>query len=116
MAPPKQLERWRVVLEEALDAAVRLAPGSGPSCLIEPGVSFRTNAELVTSDTYDPWPLRGANPGNWAAGEWQELLDGRLGPWVMARHGERVISICHTALLNDHAAEVGVWTGRAIHN
>src|SRR5687768_1119269 len=32
--PPPQLERWRVVLEHALGAAVRLAPNSGPSYLI----------------------------------------------------------------------------------
>jgi hypothetical protein len=32
--PPPQLERWRLLLEDALGAAVRLAPGSGPSYLI----------------------------------------------------------------------------------
>jgi hypothetical protein len=108
--PPSQLERWRVVLEDALGAAVRLAPGSGPSYLIEPGVSFRTRAELIRSDTGDQTQLPAANPGNWGAGEWQELLDGHLGPWVMARHRERVISICHTAVANASAAEAGVWT------
>jgi len=54
--------------------------------------------------------LRAANPGNWGADEWQNLLDGRLGPWVMASHGERVISICHTPVANASAAEAGVWT------
>ena len=108
--PPPQLERCRVVLEDALGAAVRLAPGSGPSYLIEPGVSFRTTAELIRSDSGDPMQLRAANPGNWGADEWQDLLDGRLGPWVMAMHGERVISICHTPVANASAADAGVWT------
>jgi RimJ/RimL family protein N-acetyltransferase len=108
--PPPQLERWRVVLEDALGAAVRLAPTSGPSYLIEPRVSFRPTAELVRSDSADPAPLRAANPGHWGADEWQDLLDGRLGSWVMARQGERVISICHTPVENAKAADAGVWT------
>ena len=108
--PPPQLERWRVLLEDALGAAVRLAQGSGPSYLIEPGVSFRRTAELVRSETADSESLRAANPGNWGADEWQDLIDGHLGPWVMARLGERVISICHTPASNPNAAEAGVWT------
>lgn len=95
-APPTQLEPCRVLLEDALGAAVRLAPNSGPSYLIEPGVTFRSSAQLVRSDTRDPTQLRAANPGHWGADEWQDLVNGRLGPWVMARQGERVISICHT--------------------
>jgi RimJ/RimL family protein N-acetyltransferase len=109
-APPPQLERSRVVLEDALGSAVRLAPGSGPSYLIQPGVSFRPTAQLVRSDSADPGPLRAANPGNWGADEWQDLLDGRLGAWVMATHGDQVISICHTPIANATAADAGVWT------
>ncbi len=109
-APPAQLERLRVRLRDALGAAVRLAPGSGPSYLIEASVSFRTTAELIRSDTGDPTQLRGANPGNWGEDEWEELLQGRLGPWVMAMHVDRVISICHTPVANGSAAEAGVWT------
>ncbi len=108
--PPPRLERWRLLLEDALGAAVRLAPGSGPSYLTEPGVSFRPTAELVRSDSADSEALRAANPGNWGADEWQDLIDGQLGPWVMARHGERVISICHTPVSNANAADAGVWT------
>jgi RimJ/RimL family protein N-acetyltransferase len=108
--PPPQLEGCRVLLEDALGAAVRLAPGSGPSYVIEPGVSFRTTAQLVRSDSADPAPLRAANPGNWGADEWQDLLDGRLGPWVIAMQGEQVISICHTPVASANAAEAGVWT------
>ena len=42
--PPPQLERWRILLEDALGAAVRLAPGSGPSYVIHPDVTFRATA------------------------------------------------------------------------
>jgi hypothetical protein len=59
-APPPQLERWRVLLEDALGSVVRLASGSGPSYLIEPGVSFRSSAELIRSDTGDASRLRAA--------------------------------------------------------
>ena len=109
-APPPQLERSRVVLEDALGSAVRLALGSGPSYVIEPGVSFRPTAQLVRSDSGDKGPLRAANPGNWGADEWQDLLDGRLGPWVMATHRDQIISICHTPVANASAADAGVWT------
>jgi RimJ/RimL family protein N-acetyltransferase len=107
---PPQLQRWRVLLEDALGSAVRLAPESGPSYLIEPGVSFPPTDELVRSDSADAGSLRAANPGNWGADEWQDLLDGRLGPWVMARRHQRVISICHTPVANANAADAGVWT------
>jgi hypothetical protein len=109
---PPQVERWRVLLEDALGAAVRLAPGSGPSYLIGPDVTFRATADLVRSDGAEVGPLRTANPGNWGADEWQALLDGHLGPWVMARQGEQIISICHTPVSNSIAAEAGVWTPR----
>jgi RimJ/RimL family protein N-acetyltransferase len=109
-APPPQLERCRLALEDALGSAVRLAPGSGPSYVIEPGVSFRPTAHLVRSDRGATSELRAANPGNWGADEWEDLLDGRLGPWVMATHGDQVISICHTPVANASAADAGVWT------
>jgi GNAT superfamily N-acetyltransferase len=108
--PPPQLERFRLLLEDGLGAAVRLAPGSGPSYLVGPDVRYPATAELVRSNDAELSALRAANPGNFGADEWQNLLDGRLGPWVMARHGERVISICHTPVSNSVAAEAGVWT------
>jgi RimJ/RimL family protein N-acetyltransferase len=110
VAPPAELERWRLRLEDALGTAVRLAPGSGPSYVVHAGVSFPAAAALVRSDDPDREALRHANPGNWGADEWQQLLDGDLGAWVMARHGEQVISICHTPESNSVAAEAGTWT------
>ena len=107
--PPPQLERWRILLEDALGAAVRVAPGSGPSYVIHPDVTFRASAELVRSDANDLTALRRANPGK-GADEWHRLLDAHLGPWVMATHGERILSICHTPASKARAAEAGVWT------
>jgi hypothetical protein len=55
--------------------------------------------------------LRRMNPGNWHPAEWDELLDGDLGPCAIATEGARVISVCHTPRpLTMRAAECGVWT------
>jgi RimJ/RimL family protein N-acetyltransferase len=55
--------------------------------------------------------LRIANPGNWQPVEWDELLDGKLGPWAIAVDGGRVSSICHTPRpMTERAAECGVWS------
>lgn len=55
--------------------------------------------------------LASANPGNWHPVEWQELLDGRLGPFAIATVDGRVASICHTpGPLTPRTAEAGVWT------
>jgi hypothetical protein len=55
--------------------------------------------------------LRTMNPGNWQPVEWEELLEGQLGPWAMALQDRRVISICHTPRpMTDRTAECGVWT------
>jgi Acetyltransferase (GNAT) domain len=109
-APPPRLERWRTLLEDALGAAIGLAPGSGPSYLIHDDVVFPTGVPLIRSDALNLTDVRGANPGNWGTDEWRDLLGGRLGAWVMAVHEDRVISICHTPVANEGAAEAGVWT------
>jgi GNAT superfamily N-acetyltransferase len=107
--PPSVLDRCGELLRDAL-GPLGLAPGSGPSYLIPERVSFRSDAVLVRSDAGDLARLRGANPGNWADDEWVDLLEGRLGPWVMATHDARVVSICHTARSGRRGAEAGVWT------
>jgi RimJ/RimL family protein N-acetyltransferase len=79
--------------------------------LIEPDVAFESDAIIVRSDQASPPWMRAANPGGWHPVEWNELLDGRLGPWTMAVEGHRIVSICHTPVpLTDRAAECGVWT------
>jgi len=71
----------------------------------------RIEARIVRSDARDMASLRSANPGNWLPLEWDDLLDGRLGPWVMAIDGERVASLCHTpGAPSARASECGVWT------
>jgi GNAT superfamily N-acetyltransferase len=108
--PPARLEQWRLQLADALGAEVVLSPNSGPSYVIHHGLEFPATAALVRSDSDNREELREANPGNWGVEEWRDLIDGRLGNWVMARHDWRVISICHTPRANARAAEAGVWT------
>jgi hypothetical protein len=108
-SPPPVLERCRRLLEDAL-GEVELWPGSGPSYLIDDTVAFPPTLPLIRSDAADLTDVRAANPGTWGADEWQDLLDGRLGPWAMARSADQVISICHTPVQSARAAEAGVWT------
>jgi RimJ/RimL family protein N-acetyltransferase len=108
-SPPPVLEHCRRLLEAEL-GPVELTPGSGPSYLIPDSVAFPSAIRLVRSNEPDIMALRGANPGNWEAEEWQELLDGQLGPWVMALDDNLVIAICHTARRGARGAEAGVWT------
>ena len=91
-----------------------LARAAGPSYLIEDDVAFASAVRIERSDAADLAALRGANPGNWQPVEWDELLDGSLGPWTLALDGERVVSLCHTpGPLAPRAAECGVWTDPA---
>ena len=70
-----------------------------------------TPLRVVRSDARPIRKLRSLTPGNWEYDEWDDLLDGTLGPWAMALADERVVSICHTPLpMTDRAAECGVWT------
>ena len=79
--------------------------------VIPQGVSFASSATLHRSDDALPTWLRQANPGNWDPIEWDELLDGKLGPWVMATDDRRVVSITHTPTLQtEQSVEAGAWT------
>jgi RimJ/RimL family protein N-acetyltransferase len=79
--------------------------------LIEPAVRFESSEGIERSDRPAPEWMRGANPGNWESVEWNELLDGCLGPWAMVAHDRRIVSICHTPVpLTDCTAECGTWT------
>jgi len=107
--PPTAVEQCRQLLAETV-RPVELTRSSGPSYLIPETVSCEPTAALVRSDGRDVASLRAANPGNWAPNEWAQLLEGRLGPWVMAVRDDQVISICHTARCRARGAEAGVWT------
>jgi RimJ/RimL family protein N-acetyltransferase len=109
--PPPVLDLCRRIL----DADARALPRSaGPSYLIEEGSASEPAVHIERSDTSSGAALRSANPGNWQPVEWEELLDGRLGPWAIAVEGDRAVSICHTPRpLTTRAAECGVWTDPA---
>src|SRR6266571_2261089 len=81
--PPTVLEQCRQLLADSL-GPVELTRSSGPSYLIPETISFEATVALVRSDAGEVESLRAANPGNWEPDEWAHLLEGRLGPWVMA--------------------------------
>lgn len=105
---PSALVACRAILEPT---CAPLSLEAGPSYLIEPDVRFEAQTEIIRSDAPESRWLRQGNPGNWEPDEWDDLLDGTLGPWTMAVVDSRVVSICHTpARMTDQAAECGVWT------
>jgi hypothetical protein len=82
-----------------------------PRYLFPDDLRFTSDAHLVCSGEPEREALRPANPGNWHPVEWDELLDGQLGPWAMAVEGALVTSICHTpGPVWGRGAECGVWT------
>jgi RimJ/RimL family protein N-acetyltransferase len=92
-------------------ACAPLDLSAGPYYLIESPALTPTGARLVRSDGPSAEHLRPLNPGNWGRHEWDDLLDGTLGPWAMALVDEQIVSIAHTPLrMTDRAAECGVWT------
>ncbi|MEZ4449761.1 MAG: hypothetical protein R3B09_09785 [Nannocystaceae bacterium] len=78
---------------------------------IGPATRFPSTLPIARSDDATPRALRAANPGGWHPVEWDELLDGKLGPWTMALEDHAVASICHTPKpMTERTAEAGVWT------
>jgi RimJ/RimL family protein N-acetyltransferase len=105
---PPALAACREILEPS---CAPLSLDAGPSYLIEPAVRREPRTEIARSDTPVSGRLRRLNPGNWEREEWNELLDGTLGPWAMALVDETIVSICHTPRrMTERAAECGVWT------
>lgn len=106
-APPPALDRCRRILE----AGRAIEQHAGPSYVFPDAVPASLEVRVERSDRSGRDALRGANPGNWEPVEWNELLDGRLGPWTMVLDGDRAVSICHTPRpLTPRTAECGVWT------
>jgi RimJ/RimL family protein N-acetyltransferase len=106
--PPPALELCRRILAVGDPS---LASSAGPSFLIEAETPLASGAHVERSDASSGEALRNSNPGNWQPIEWNELLDGRLGPWTIAIEGALVVSICHTPRpVTARAAECGVWT------
>lgn len=105
--PPAALDRCRELVGGQFGA---VSVSSGPSYVVDGEMTFGSGAEIISSAHQDVEALRDANPGNWEAAEWDDLLDGLLGPWAMARCGAQVIAICHTARNATRAVEAGTWT------
>ncbi len=105
--PPPALDRC----ERILQTGGTVERTAGPHYLIPDDTRFDSGRAIVRSGGAGVDRLRGANPGNWHPVEWDELLDGLLGPWAIAIDGELAISICHTpGRLTERAGECGVWT------
>lgn len=106
---PPALAACAAILGEPL---VRI---TDPCYELPPDVRFPIDAPILRSG--DPGAadaLRGANPGDWHPIEWNELIDGQLGPWAIVARDGRAISLCHTPrVLTARAAEAGVWTDLA---
>lgn len=106
--PPPALGLCRRLLENGRGV---LPCTAGPSFAIDGVLPIRSKLDIVCSDGSTGDRLRSANPGNWHPVEWDELLDGRLGPWAMAVEDDLVVSICHTPVpVTARGAECGVWT------
>jgi RimJ/RimL family protein N-acetyltransferase len=109
-AAPPALETCRALLAAG---GAPLPLRTSMNYLVEDEIAVlpRIEAHIVRSDAPQTNALRNANPGNWEPVEWDELLDGHLGLWVMAIDGGRVASLCHTPKApSARAAECGVWT------
>jgi hypothetical protein len=105
--PPPVLDHCRRILEprRAIDEH------AGPSFVFSDATPSSTGVHVQRCDQPRREALRDANPGNWLPVEWDELIDGRLGPWTMVLDGDRAVSICHTPRpLTPRGAECGVWT------
>jgi hypothetical protein len=105
---PPAIESCRRILEWSHGS---LSLRRGPVYVVASDIRDDSDAEIVRSDGTVVDRLRAANPGNWEPDEWNELLDGTLGPWTAAIVGGRVVSIAHTPCpMTARAAECGVWT------
>ena len=108
VGPPPGLDECQRLLEAG---GRSLRDNAGLVYVITEEARFASSARIERSDAPSGETLRDRNPGNWHAVEWDELLDGRLGPWAIAVEDEQVVSICHTARrMTARAAECGVWT------
>lgn len=108
---PATLPAWIAGCTRLLQRSVGAVDlSSGPGYLVPPGTTYASRADIRRSDETES--LRGTipAPANWSAEEWDQLLDGSLGPWAMAVEDRVVISLCHSARLTEQGAEAGVWT------
>lgn len=107
--PPAGMPRCAQLLEAAVGP---VETSSGPCYVIPSAPTFTSAAAIRRSNDAVIEGLRHMNPprANWSGEEWNSLVDGALGPWVMATVDAQVIAICHSARLTQRGAEAGVWT------
>ena len=105
--PPPCLDRCR----EALGILGAVEQTSGPSYLIPEGTQYPHSATILRSDQHRPEPLRDLRPSRWwEPDEWDDLLQGRIGPWAIMLEDRKIIAVCHTPRATGRGAEAGVWT------
>lgn len=114
LRPPS---RTRLIAADVVDASAAGVPEDIESDRVNlvymfgPEVRATASLSILRSDRAPPSWLRKANPGNWEPLEWDELIDGLLGPWTIGVIEERVVSLCHAPLrMTERFAECGVWT------
>lgn len=112
-------DAWMRLIAEAIGGEVEVATRrprmvpSGASIVyrLDDIQAGQRDPQVMRSDQPIPDWLWAANPGNWQGVEWQELLGGVLGPWVMLAPERVVACICHTPRpMTARLAEAGVWT------
>ncbi|MDP8922209.1 MAG: GNAT family N-acetyltransferase [Chloroflexota bacterium] len=105
---PAALAACRGLLESSC-APLNLS--AGPVYSIQPRARIETRTRIVRSDELPVGRPRLVNPGTWEHDEWDDLLDGTLGPWAMVVVDGSVASIAHTpGPMSERVAEVGAWT------
>lgn len=110
LTPPEGTRLVVAGSDETADLDLESASVSLVYCF-GPDVRFASELHIARSDQSVPAWLKKANPGNWDPVEWDELLDGLLGPWTIASLDGRVVSLCHAPLrVTERFAECGVWT------
>lgn len=84
---------------------------SGPSFVVEDSPAQVESGNIHRSDQSWPTSLRETRPQSvWAPDDWNDLLDGRYGPWAVIINDAEVVAVCHTARSVPSAVEAGVWT------
>ena len=84
---------------------------SGPSFVVEDSPAEVESVVIHRSDQSWPARLRDARPQSvWEPDDWNDLLDGRYGPWAVIINNGEVVAVCHTARSVPNAVEAGVWT------
>ncbi|RYG23608.1 GNAT family N-acetyltransferase [bacterium] len=108
-SPQALLDEYRRLIQRVIGVEVQ----GGPSYVFpQEAISVgTTDLRIVTSEEEVLPELRAGRPKAWwETGEWDDLLEGRLGPWAIGLLGGSIVAICHTPVGSSVAAEAGVWT------